>query len=140
MGFLQAIDHAEFNPRLLGDNKGALALAKDNAYRPRTKHIYARERFITQMVQSGQCLLEYIPTRDMVTDTMTKALPKELYKKHAHAMGVIYAASSTRMTCNKCHLNFPTRNKLHEHIKQLGHFADELLPTALKCVEDGIEI
>jgi len=140
LGFLQAIDHAEFNPRLLGDNKGALALAKDNAYRPRTKHIYARERFITQMVQSGQCLLEYIPTRDMVTDTMTKALPKELYKKHAHAMGVIYAASSTRMTCNKCHLNFPTRNKLHEHIKQLGHFADELLPTALKCVEDGIEI
>jgi len=34
LGFLQAIDRAEFNPRLLGDNKGALALAKDNAYRP----------------------------------------------------------------------------------------------------------
>jgi len=67
----------------------------------------------------------------MIADTMTKALPRELCEKHAHAMGVIYAASSTRMTYNKCHLNFPTYNKLHEHIKQLGHFTDELLPTAL---------
>jgi len=92
------------------------------------------------MVQSGQCLLEYVPTREMVADTMTKALPRELYEKHARAMGIIYAPSSTYMTCNKCHLNFPTRNKLHEHIKQLGYFADELLPTALECVEDGPEM
>jgi len=83
--------------------------------------------------------LEYIPTRDIVADIMTKALPKELYEKHAHTMDVIYAASSTRMTCNKCYLNFPIRNKLHEHIRQLRHFTDEILSTALKCVEDEPE-
>jgi len=76
----------------------------------------------------------------MVADTMTKALPRELYEKHARAMGIIYASSMTLIACNKCQLNFPTRKKLHEHIKQLGHFADDLLPTTLECVEDGPEM
>jgi len=36
LGFLQAIDRTEFNPRLLGDNKGALALTKDTLHSQRT--------------------------------------------------------------------------------------------------------
>ena len=40
------------HPRLLGDNKGALALANENVYRPRTKHIHAHERF-TIHIYSG---------------------------------------------------------------------------------------
>ena len=55
--FLECIGRKELNLCLLGDNKSALALAKNNDFRPRTKHIDARERFITDLVTNRQCLL-----------------------------------------------------------------------------------
>ena len=57
-GFLECIGMNEFTPRLLGDNKGALALARHNDYRPRTKHIHACERFIANLVANQQCFLD----------------------------------------------------------------------------------
>ena len=67
--FLECIGKKEYNPRLLGDNKSALALAKNNKFRPRTKHIHARERFITNLVENSQCLLLYVPSRDSTYPT-----------------------------------------------------------------------
>ena len=128
--FLESIGQKEINPRLLGDNKSALALAKNNDFRPRTKHIHARERFITDLVSSRQCLLDYIPTKDMIADCMTKALPREAHHRHALAMNLVFGALTPNV-CYNCNLKFATRNQLHGQIKAVHHFVDEFFPAAV---------
>lgn len=125
--FLECIGLKEFNPRLIGDNLSALALAKTNEFRPRTKHIHARERFITDLVENHHCLLHYVPTRMMIADAFTKALPKEAHLRHATSMNLIFGPSTPNF-CFRCHSGFLTRNQLHAHITSVHHFVDERTP------------
>ena len=127
LGFLDSIGIPEKSPILFGDNKGALALARHHVYRPRTKHIHVRERYITHMVESGQCLIEYVSTRDMIADALTKPLPREPLERHARLMGLVFQDSSHHQ-CGLCYGIFPTRNQLHAHIKQTNHYVDEVFP------------
>jgi len=60
---------------LLSDNQSAIALAKDQQYHARTKHIDIRFHFIRWVISEGHLSLVYCPTNDMVADTLTKALP-----------------------------------------------------------------
>ena len=94
VGFLQSVGITNLHPVLFGDNKSALALAKHNVYHPRTKHIHVRERFIAHMVESGQCTIEYIPTRDMVADALTKPLPRESHDRHVRSMSLSFHDSN----------------------------------------------
>ena len=87
-------------PILCGDNRSTLALAKDNIFRPRTKYIHARERLITQMVQSGQCTLRYVPTNDMFADALTKPLSRERHELLVTRMGLILG-NTNRQQCKK---------------------------------------
>ena len=71
------------------------------------------------------------PTRDMVADTITKALPREGHHQHALAMNLVFGALTPNV-CYNCNLQFPTRNQLlHGHIKSVHHFVDEILPSAV---------
>ena len=78
------------DPHLLGDNQGALALARNNDFRARIKHIHAQERFITDMVERGLYFISYVPTTHMTADALTKALSRELHEKHVRAMGLSF--------------------------------------------------
>lgn len=63
----------EVSPTILhGDNIGALQLAKNGGYHPRTKHIDIRHHFINQHIDNGAIKLEYIPTGEMAADGFTK--------------------------------------------------------------------
>ncbi|KAJ8457275.1 hypothetical protein ONZ51_g11632 [Trametes cubensis] len=65
------------HPLLLhSDNRSAIALAKDNAYHPRTKHIDIRFHFIHEAVDDNKITLEHRCTKDMPADLFTKALPR----------------------------------------------------------------
>ncbi|PIL25727.1 hypothetical protein GSI_11477 [Ganoderma sinense ZZ0214-1] len=66
---------SSFPVRLCSDNRSAIALAKDNAFHPRTKHIDIRYHFIREAVDNHNVALEYRRTEDMPTDLFTKALP-----------------------------------------------------------------
>ena len=107
LGFLDSIGIPEKSHILFGDNKGALALARQHVYRPRTKHIHVREQYITHMVESGQCLIEYISTRDMIADALTKPLPREPLERHARLIGLVFQESSHHQ-CGHCYGIFPT--------------------------------
>ena len=113
VNFLQSIGFSGLSPVLYGDNKGALALAKHNVYRPRTKHIHVRERFIAHMVESGQCSVDYVPTRDMIADALTTPLAREPHERHANGMGLSFHESKHHQ-CGICFGVFPSRNQLHE--------------------------
>ena len=98
---------------LLGDNQSAIALARNPEYHARTKHIQGKQRFITEMVEQGVITVKYVPTANMIADTLTKALPRERYTCLMKLMGV----DPNQCTCISCGIVFTSNNDLHKHLK-----------------------
>ena len=73
---------------LYSDNQSAIALARDNQYHSRTKHIDIRSHFIREAVKNGILTLNYCPTDDMVADILTKALPAVKITKLSKMLGL----------------------------------------------------
>ena len=72
----------------MGDNKGAITLAKDNKFHARTKHIDLRYHFIREAVEDGKIAMKYIPTEDNVADIFTKALGKPKFQQFVKLLGL----------------------------------------------------
>lgn len=73
---------------LRSDNQSAIALAKDDRFHARTKHIDIRFHFIRYAIAEGKISLSYCPTEDMTADILTKALPSLKCKHFASSMGL----------------------------------------------------
>jgi hypothetical protein len=71
------------------DNQGAIALAKDNKYHARTKHIDLRYHFIREAVEDGKIKVQYIPTDDNISDVFTKALPRPKFQRMVEMLGLL---------------------------------------------------
>ena len=76
---------------LHSDNKSAIALAKDDRFHARTKHIDIRYHFIRYVIEDGNIRLTYCPTEDMTADIFTKALQSTKAKHFAESMGLAKA-------------------------------------------------
>ncbi|CDO77187.1 hypothetical protein BN946_scf184705.g12 [Trametes cinnabarina] len=74
---------------LYSDNQSAIALARDNQYHARIKHIDIRFHFIRWVIEDKKLCLVYCPTDDMVADVLTKALPSPKVKHFAAALGLL---------------------------------------------------
>jgi len=59
------------------DNQGAITIAKNPVTHARTKHIDIRYHYNHETVQDGIVNLHYCPTEEMITDLLTKTLPRE---------------------------------------------------------------
>lgn len=77
--------------KVLSDNQSAIALAKDDRYHSRTKHIDIRFHFIRYHIEKGNVEVTYCPTEDMVADILTKALPSMKAKHFASCLGLAKA-------------------------------------------------
>ena len=56
------------------NNQGAIALAKDNKYHSRTKHIDLRYHFIHEAVEDEKILVTYIPTDKNLSNILQRCL------------------------------------------------------------------
>ena len=71
-----------------GDNRGALALAKNPEFHARTKHIDIRYHFVRQKVEEGLIELEWTGTAANIADGMTKPLGRAVFDKFRSAIGM----------------------------------------------------
>ena len=70
------------------DNQGAIALAKDNKYHSRTKHIDLCYHFIREAVEDKKISISYIPTNDNLSDVLTKALARPKFEQFVKMLGL----------------------------------------------------
>jgi hypothetical protein len=70
------------------DNQGAIALAKDPRFHPRTKHIAIQHNWVREQIADETTELEYVLTARQVADGLTKALPKALLEAFRDALGL----------------------------------------------------
>jgi hypothetical protein len=70
------------------DNQGAIALAKDNKFHSRTKHIDVRYHFIREAVEDGKVSMVYIPTDENPADIFTKPLAKAKFRHFVELLGL----------------------------------------------------
>jgi hypothetical protein len=70
------------------DSTGGIALTKNPEGQSRTKHIQVQHHFVRELVDEGELLLEWVPTRDMLADGLTKALPAPQFKAHRQLIGL----------------------------------------------------
>ena len=74
--------------QILLDNRSALDLAYNPEFHDRSKHIDMRHHWIRDILAADLVTLEWIPTSEMVADTLTKSLPRPLFQKFAESMGM----------------------------------------------------
>ena len=71
-----------------GDNQGAICLSKNPKNHPRTKHIDVKYHYTRELVESNIIKVDYVPTSEMVADTLTKGLARPSFEKLRLSMGV----------------------------------------------------
>ena len=87
--FLWELRSAPDDPLILNcDNQGVIALAKDNKFHVRTKHIDVHYHFIHEAVEDGKVVVQYIPTGDNVSDIFTKPLAKAKFRELTELLGL----------------------------------------------------
>ncbi|HBK84077.1 MAG TPA: hypothetical protein DDZ41_10875, partial [Flavobacterium sp.] len=70
------------------DNQSAIKLGEIDAFRPRTKHIDIRHHHIREKIEDNSISLKYVSTKQMVADSLTKAVTKEKTQFCAKEMGI----------------------------------------------------
>jgi hypothetical protein len=73
---------------MLGDNTGAMALAKDPVKASRVRHIRLPEHHVRETVRQGLLEVVYVPTSKMAADIFTKPLGPELFLAHRSRLGI----------------------------------------------------
>ena len=78
---------------ILEDNQGCIALIKNPENNRRVKHIDIKYNFVCNHIKKGNVNVEYICSKEQEADILTKGLPKPVFRKLRHEMGVLYPQS-----------------------------------------------
>jgi hypothetical protein len=73
---------------LHADNIGCIALSNGTVTHSCAKHIKICHRFIRERVANSEIDLQYVSTKEMLADILTKQLPHEAFEKYKSALGV----------------------------------------------------
>jgi hypothetical protein len=79
--FLLAQGHEARPALIFQDNQSTMALAnKGRSTSERTRHIHIRYFWVKDRIDSREIELEYLPTKEMIADILTKPLQGELFR------------------------------------------------------------
>ena len=80
---MSALDAPESKPTFLFcDNRGAIALTRNNRFHKRTKHIDLRYFYVRDKERDGTVRAAKVPTEHNLADSMTKATSKQVVMRH----------------------------------------------------------
>ena len=86
---LQELGHISAAPTIIwADNQGAIALAENPEFHKRTKHIDTKFHWVREVIERGVLLLEFLPTRFMAADGLTKPLPPKQFQRFLAMIGM----------------------------------------------------
>jgi hypothetical protein len=81
----QELDFIQNEPTTLyGDNTAALAISKDPQYHTKSKHFDVKNHYICE----NKIHKKYCPTKEMIADILTKALPKPDHQRLIESLGM----------------------------------------------------
>nr|GEZ57844.1 hypothetical protein [Tanacetum cinerariifolium] len=70
------------------DSQSAIAISCNPVQHPHTKHIHTRYHFIKEQVENGIIELYFVRTKYQLADTLTKALPEDMFKYLVRRIGM----------------------------------------------------
>ena len=70
-------------------NTSAINLSKNPVQHSRTKHIEIRHHFLRDHVHKGDCVVEFVDTKNQLADIFTKPLPKETFFAIRRELGLL---------------------------------------------------
>jgi hypothetical protein len=70
------------------DNQAAISLIDSGANSSKGKHIEIEYHYVHDIVKKKEVTITYIPTDDMLADSMTKGIPAANFIKHVGLMGL----------------------------------------------------
>ena len=71
------------------DNKSTISLIQSGANSSKGKHIETNYHYIQDIVERGEIRVWFIPSSEMVADSMTKGLTLDKFKVHVGNMGLV---------------------------------------------------
>ena len=70
------------------DSQAAIAYTKNAKYHSKSKHIETKYNFVRDIVTKRNVIIKYISTHQMVADSLTKAVTRDVFKSHARSLGL----------------------------------------------------
>ena len=68
------------------NSQSAIGRAQNNMYNGKSRHIHRRHNTIKQLLLIGVISLDYVKSKDMIVDPLTKGLNRELVEKSSKGM------------------------------------------------------
>ena len=81
-GFTSEEPITNIHCKVYEDNSGALEMAKEYKYRPRTKFLNVKLHHFRDYVERGEMTIHKVLTHDQCSDSLTKPLVEVTHKKH----------------------------------------------------------
>jgi hypothetical protein len=79
--------------KILGDNTASITLVDQPLVNERSKHIDVAYHYVRDLKKRNLIAVEYVPTKRMLADGLTKPLPKEDFEHHRQLMGLVVSKS-----------------------------------------------
>ena len=80
-GFNVSKEAPKLHFKVFEDNSGALEMANNHKYRPRTKHLNIKYHHFRHYVEKGEITVHKIDTKDQLADYLTKPVSQEILEK-----------------------------------------------------------
>ena len=68
------------------DSQSAIGRAHNNMYNGKSRHIRRRHNTVRQLLSTGVISIDYVKSKDNITDPLTKVLTRELVEKSSRGM------------------------------------------------------
>ena len=74
--------------QMFSDSSSALALMKHPIISGKTKHINVAFHYVREQIENGSIKFDFVPTKRMLADLFTKALPRDTFQAFREEFGI----------------------------------------------------